>query len=260
MSPTSTAAVTDLRETARTADAADAADTETSESTEGTDTMATTTIEDRPATDRKRQPARKASRHGHRRAPKQRRAPVRLLVGLARIPGWLVRNLRPSRLPWWGALPLGALIVAALVLDGLAWQSNRNHSALNRARGEALVAATSAAQKALSWDYRTLDADIARAKAVGTPTGAYLNDYARTTADLRKEAEPLKAIAQTTVQSGSVISASRQRVVVLLFADQAAILQQPGSKTPDTKIAQYRIQMAMVKQHGRWLVDTMKPL
>jgi hypothetical protein len=152
------------------------------------------------------------------------------------------------------------LIVAALVVDGLSWQSTRHSRNLNAARADALVAATSGAQKVLSWDYRTLAADTARGKATASQTGPFLHEYSTSMASVAKEAAPLKAVAQTTVQSGSVVSASAKRVVVLLFADQAAVLQQPGSKTPQTKIAQFRIQLAMVKQHGRWLIDTLKSL
>lgn len=258
MSPTSamsTATITDLSETAA---ATDSAETMTTESTEATDTMATTTITDRPATDRKRQPAGKTSRHGHRRAPKQRRAPVRLLFGIVRIPGWLVRNLRPSRLPWYGALALGVLIIAALVLDGLWWQSNRSSQSMNTQRGEALVAATSAAQKVLSFDYRTINADIARAKA--TATGPFLTQYEQSAASLVKDVGPAKAIVQASVQSGSVVNASKGRVVVLLFVDQASVRQNAGEKTPVTRIDQARVQMIMSKQHGRWLVYSLASL
>jgi Mce-associated membrane protein len=231
--------------------ATDTAATDTAATdTEATDTVQSATVDS--ATDlREAEPTTTRARHGHRRAPKRRRAPVGLLLGVVRLPGRLLR-LRPSRLPWYGGIVLAALIVAALVLDGMSWQADRNHRAMNTDRGDALVAATSGAQKALSFDYRTINADIARAKAMAT--GPFLSDYTKTAASLLKEVGPLKAIAQATVQSGSVVNAANGRVTVLLFVDQAAVMQQPGSKTPDTKIVQYRVQMTMQKLHGRWLV------
>ena len=202
-----------------------------------------------------------AGRHRHRhRRTRQGPSLLGLVSGTLRWPARLVRSLRPSRLPWYGALALASLLVAALVVDGLWWQSNRHARALDAARGDALVAATSAAQKVLSWDYRTLPTDIARAKAVAAPTGEFLHDYTKSSSGLLQEAPPLKAIAQTTVPSGSVVSASPDHVVVLLFADQASMVQQPGTKTPNTKIVQFRLQFGMVKQHGRWLLDTLKSL
>jgi Mce-associated membrane protein len=228
------------------------------ENIEATDAMTTTTVEeDHPVVlDEQLSPA--GPRHRHRRAPSRRRGPVRLLLGIVRLPGRLVRTLRPSRLPWYGALAVGALIVAALVIDGLWWQSNRRHEALNSARGDALVAATSAAQKVLSFDYRTMSADVARAKA--TATGPFLTQYEQASASLVKEVGPAKAIVQASVQSGSVVNASHGQITVLLFVDQASVRQDSGQKTPVTRIDQARVQMTMVKQHGRWLVAQLTSL
>ena len=197
------------------------------------------------------------ARHRHRRSGR-RRGPLGLLAALVRLPLRLARSLRPSRLPWYGALALGVLIVAALVLDGLWWQSSRDARAANTARGEALVAATSAAQKVLSFDYRTIAADVARAKA--TATGPFLSQYDKTAASLVKEVGPAKAIVQATVQSGSIVNASNGQITALLFVDQASVRQDSGSKTPVTRIDQARVQMTMVKRHGRWLVYSLASL
>lgn len=216
--------------------------------------MSTTVEEVRPAV----QQLPPGHRHRHRRAPSQRRGPARLLRAVARVLARLARTLRPSRLPWYAALVLGVLIVAALVLDGMWWQSNRSARASNSDRGDALVAATSAAQKVLSFDYRTMKADVARAKA--TATGPFLHEYEQTAATLAKEVGPAKAIVQASVQSGSVINTSKGRVVVLLFVDQASVRQNSGQKTPVTRIDQARVQMTMAKQHGRWLVYSLSSL
>jgi Mce-associated membrane protein len=174
------------------------------------------------------------------------------------MPGWLVRNLRPSRLPWYGALALAVLIVAAAVVDGLWWHSVRNAKALNSQRADAVVAATSAVQKALSFDYRTINADIARAKA--TATGPFLTQYEQSAASLVKEVGPAKAIVQAGAQSCSLVDSSKNRVVVLCFVDQASVRQNADQKTPVTRIDQARVQMTMTKQHGRWLVYSLASL
>ena len=235
--------------------------TETSELTESIETAdigATKAVDDeRPAVSTRRSTG-TGSRHGHRRAPKRRRGPVRLLLGVLRVPGWLVRHMRPSRLPWYGALVLGALIVAALVVDGMWWQSTKGPRAVNSARGDALVAATSAAQKVLSFDYRTMSADVARAKA--TATGPFLTQYEQTSASLMKEVGPAKAIVQASAQSCSVVHTFKGQVTVLCFVDQASVRQNAGQKTPVTRIDQARVQMTMVKEHGRWLVAQLSSL
>jgi Mce-associated membrane protein len=170
----------------------------------------------------------------------------------------VLRSLRPSRLPRYGVLMLVALCAAAAVVDGVWWRADRSDRALDSARGDALVAATSAAQKVLSFDYRTIAADIARAKA--TATGPFLTEYSTTAASLLKQAGPAKAIVQATAQSGSVVDASRDRVVVLLFVDQASVRQQSGQQTPVTRIDQARVQMTMARTHGRWQVYSLASL
>jgi hypothetical protein len=75
-----------------------------------------------------------------------------------------------------------------------------------------------------------------------------------------KEVGPAKAIVQASVQSGSVVNFAKNQVTVLLFVDQASVRQDSGQKTPVTRIDQARVQMTMVKQHGRWLVAQLTSL
>ena len=163
-----------------------------------------------------------------------------------------------SRVRRAAVLALAVLCVSAAALDGLWWRAAREHRALDEARASALVAATSAAQKVLSFDYRTMAADVARAKA--TATGPFLAEYTKTAATLAKEVGPAKAIVQATAQSGSVVSATRHRVDVLLFVDQASVRQQGGTSSPVTRLDQARVRMTMVERHGRWLVSSLASL
>ena len=99
------------------------------------------------------------------------------------------------------------------------------------ARHDAMKAATSAAHDLLSYDYRTLDADIARAK--GETTGAFAQQYADTAGKLLDQAKQLKAIVQASVGSPAVVSARGHTVVVLVFVDQASVKQLPGPGEAD---------------------------
>ena len=126
------------------------------------------------------------------------------------------------------------------------------------ARHDALAAATKAAHDLLSYDYRTLTTDIARAKT--ETTGAFAQQYAQTAGQLLSEATQLKAIVQASVGSPAVVSAHGTTVVVLVFVDQASVKQLPGQKSPTTRIDQSRVQLTMSKVGGQWRVSALSAL
>ncbi|MBV9293147.1 MAG: hypothetical protein JO222_11910 [Frankiales bacterium] len=142
-------------------------------------------------------------------------------------------------------LPLPtAAVLAALVERG---------SATSPSTAGALVAAQRAAREVLSYDYRTMNADLARAEGQMTPS--FRRAFASTAASLAAEARQVKAIVQATPAGPpGIVSAVTDRVVVLLFVDQAAVKQTPGTTTPTTRIDQERVQLTMTRSGGRWLV------
>lgn len=126
------------------------------------------------------------------------------------------------------------------------------------ARSAAVSAATTAAHDVLSYDYRTLDRDIAKAKS--ETTGVFAQQYAQSSAQLLTQARQLKAIVQASVGLPGVVSAHHDTVVVLVFVDQASVKQLPGQKTPTTRIDQSRVRLTMSKVGARWLVSALAAL
>ena len=162
-----------------------------------------------------------------------------------------------------GALGVVAAVCAALCLPAAAAAvlllvRGPAPDATAHARRDALHAATGAVHDLLSYDYRTLDADVSRAKT--RTTGVFSQQYAQTAGQLLTEAKQLKAIVQASVGLPGVVSASGDRVVVLVFVDQASVKQLPGQKTPTTRIDQSRVQVTMTKVHGTWLVSALSAL
>ena len=143
-------------------------------------------------------------------------------------------------------------VVSLLAVD----QAHAN--AVTAARAGALPAATRAAHDLLSYDYRTMNADIARAKA--ETTGLFSSQYAGTATQLAAQARQLRAIVQVTTNSPSVLSATASQVVVLVFVDQASVRKSATDKTPVTRIDQSRVRLTMTKVHGRWLVSQLAAL
>ncbi|MFE2990577.1 hypothetical protein [Streptomyces sp. NPDC059262] len=139
------------------------------------------------------------------------------------------------------------LLVAGLVAAAVLGWRYRESTRAEQARGQALAAARQAAPVVLSYDYRHLDRDFAAARA--RLTGHFRDEYGKTTTRVvgptaRKYRGVVKAtVAQPTGDSAaapaaSVISASADRAVVLLFVNQV---------TTSTQIAGSRVDLNRVR-------------
>ncbi len=148
-------------------------------------------------------------------------------------------------------------VVAAVAVVVLGWH-DRTAQASESARSEAVAAAREAAQDVLSYDYRSLDKDIATARA--QTTGRFRTQYDDTAKQLLAQATQVKAIVQASIGTAGVVSASHDQVVVLLFVDQASVKQLSGARTPTTRIDQSRVRMTMSHVHGKWLVSALSAL
>jgi Mce-associated membrane protein len=150
-------------------------------------------------------------------------------------------------------LCLAALTAVAV----LGWQRHTRESE-DQARKDAVSAARVAAGDILGYDYRSIEDAIKRARS--ETTGAFRMQYDETASELLPQSKQVKAIVQATVGSAAVMSADRDRVVVLLFVDQATVKQTPGAKTPETRIDQSRVRMTMSHVRGHWLVSELVAL
>lgn len=155
------------------------------------------------------------------------------------------------------ALLLVLCLVAATALGALVLQ-RRDRVATEQARGDAVRAARAAARDILGYDYRSVEASIRRARA--STTGAFRGQYDKTAQALLPQSKQLKAIVQATVGTAAVMDAQRDRVVVLLFVDQATVKQVPGETTPTTRIDQSRVRMTMTRVDDQWLVSELNAL
>ena len=122
----------------------------------------------------------------------------------------------------------------------------------NDARGTALGAAARIARDLLSYDYRTIDRDLARARS--ETTGEFARQYAATTTDLRAQAVASHAIVQARVRDTGIVSASTNRVVVLAFIDQVSITRTSASAVPTTRLIPSAVKMTLAEVDGRWRV------
>ncbi|MCX4460678.1 hypothetical protein OOK58_54050 [Streptomyces sp. NBC_01728] len=168
-------------------------------------------------------------------------------------PGTATRHGRRRLLSAALCVLLLAGLVAATVLG---WRYREGVRA-EQARGQALAAARQAAPVVLSYDYRHLDRDFAAARA--RLTGHFRDEYRKTTTTVvgptaSKYHGVVKAtVAQPTGGSpaASVISASADRAVVLLFVNQVTTSTQVSGSRVDLN----RVRMTVALTSDGWRVS-----
>jgi len=121
------------------------------------------------------------------------------------------------------------------------------------ARHGALEAAARIARDVLSYDYRTIDGDIARARA--ETTGEFARQYATAVDQLSAQSKQTQAIVQARVRDTGIVSATADRVVVLVFTDQVSIIRPPGAASPTTRVIPGTVQLTLTKVGDRWRVS-----
>lgn len=145
-------------------------------------------------------------------------------------------------------------VAAAVVALGL---RDRADAAERHDRHQALLAARQIARDVLSYDYRSIDRDIARARSEAT--GLFARQYAQTATELAATARQTHAIVQATARRAGVVTADGGDVVVLLFVDQVSV-KQVSAGTPTSRLDQSRVRMTLTKVNDHWRVSQLSAL
>ncbi|MCH6162608.1 hypothetical protein [Streptomyces marispadix] len=163
---------------------------------------------------------------------------------------------------------LTALVVVGVVSAAVFGWLRQSGEGTRVARAQALAAARKAAPDILSYRYQHLDRDFAKART--HLTGGFREEYAKTTEKVvgptakKYKGEVTATVARprsggtpaASVVSASVVSASRDRVVVLLFMNQ--ITKNTQAKSP--RVDLNRVRMTMVPTAGGWKVSAVDAL
>jgi Mce-associated membrane protein len=148
-----------------------------------------------------------------------------------------------------------ALTLAALATLGAVAYRVRADSQVDRARSDAVAAARTHVVNILSYDYRHLDKDFAAGHAA--LTGRFARDYAETTSKvIRPSAVQYKAVVKAEVAAASVVRASADHVVVLLFVNQTTT----STRLDGPKVDLNRVRLTLDRVHGDWLVSDVDAL
>ncbi|RYJ05752.1 MAG: hypothetical protein EON52_09915 [Actinomycetales bacterium] len=144
---------------------------------------------------------------------------------------------------------LGILLVAALVLAAvLAWRLAGSGGQEDAEEG-ALKVARQRAVQITTYTPASYDRDVAWAEDGATPK--FADEYAKANAPLRKVVKKVEASAQGRVVASSATAKDDDHVSVLLFVDQTLTQGSTGKQSTQDS----RVEMAMVRRDGRWLVD-----
>lgn len=147
------------------------------------------------------------------------------------------------------------LAIAAAVLLVVTARSNSRHTAIDAARVAALDAAKRETALALTYDYRTLDADFQRAEAGMSRRfrASYADTAATTVTPLAKQTH---AVTTGTIAAGGVVAATPDTARVLVFANQVV---QNRRLNATSRLDRSVIDVRMVKEDGRWVIDDLRP-
>lgn len=158
---------------------------------------------------------------------------------------------------WNLALLLVLLVTLAALITGVwtVYQRAQHAQGVAAARSAAVEAARSHAEELLSYDYRTFQEDVAEVEA--DTAGEFRTEYLRTVKELVvPQAKKYEVVVRARVVAASVMNVEPERVVTLLFVNQAT----RSNRIEGTQIDRNRVRMRLENVDGRWLVSDLAAL
>lgn len=164
-----------------------------------------------------------------------------------------------------GARLLGILVVLCLALSataGYAWYRSEHPSTgkdpdgaitSSQARDAGLQAAAKLTQKVLSYDWKTIDADMSAAEAVLAPS--FRSEYSKTLGSVKAQTVENQVKLTASVVATSIISATETKVEALVFVNQVTT----AKASKDQRLDQNRVLVTLTRGGGEWRVSKMKP-
>ena len=168
------------------------------------------------------------------------------------------------RLPFLASARLaGILVVLCLVLAataGYAWYRSENPAegeapdgaiTSSQARDAGMQAATKLTKQVLSYDWKTLDADIKASEAVLAPS--FRSEYSKAMAGVKAQTIKNQVKLTAAVVASSIVSATEKKVEALVFVNQVTTAKGSGNQRVD----QNRVRVTLTRDGGDWRVSKM---
>jgi Mce-associated membrane protein len=168
--------------------------------------------------------------------------------------GWTDRRLPSGR----GRVLLAicAVGVALLSSAGAAFLAVRAVETIRaeQAGPSALAAAQDLTPKLLNFDYKTIDADLARSHSV--TTGEFWSQNSMLGPVLKPTVVQEQASTQTVVRGAGVVSAAPDKVVTLLLLNQTT----NGKNLSAPQVSSRSARVTVSRADGQWLIAGFEPL
>ena len=175
------------------------------------------------------------------------------------------RDPDASRVPFLASFRLLiGLVVLCLVLccvAGFAWWRSEHPDegaapdgaiTSSEARDAGMQAAARLTQKVLSYDWKTLDADIKANQAVLAPS--FRREYAKTMAGVKAETVKNQVKLAATTEATSIVSATENKVVALVFVNQVTTAKGTANQRVDSS----RVLVTLTRSGGDWRISKLK--
>lgn len=153
-----------------------------------------------------------------------------------------------------------ALVIAVVIITlaaglGVTIFKLRDQESLNSLRSSALSAAATDATYASSYNYHDLTGPGSPwSKLESNATARFRKDFISTSGGLSKLLTQYNATASGKVTAVGLSSITKSRAVALVFVDQTVTntVQKPGTATQPL-----RVQLTLLREDGRWLIDNL---
>ncbi len=149
------------------------------------------------------------------------------------------------------ALPAVLAVLAVLLAAACGWLGSQVHRRHQEARRDqdVLAAARQLAVNFTSLDYRHYDRDSANVTA--STTGEFKKEFTSQTKELTKLVTANKSVSQGQVLDAGIVRVDDRSARVLVVADS----QVSNVASPQGQTRNYRLQLDLVRQGGRWLTS-----
>ena len=175
------------------------------------------------------------------------------------------RDPDASRVPFLGSFKLLiGLVVLCLLLScvaGVAWWRSEHPDkgaapdgaiTSTEARDAGMQAAARLTQKVLSYDWKTLDADSKANQAVLAPS--FRKEYSETMSGVKAEAVKNQVKLAASTQATSIVSATENKVVALVFLNQITTAKGTANRRVDSS----RVLVTLTRSGGDWRISKLK--
>ena len=152
------------------------------------------------------------------------------------------------------------LVVVVLLLGGAAamlWREQHRDELVDRARSTAVEVAGSRTAELLSYEHSSVDAKVRR--VADSLTRGFRDEYSQLMTEVVAPAAKQQQVTTTAkVSAASVISATPQRAVCLLFVNQTTEAGKGEQRAP--RVSGSRVRVSLQRVDGRWLVSGLEPV